>query len=98
MLDAEAHHGGAGELTTLPLSPVTVPGYVVAQGTPIAYDDAGALPADQPFRNWATRQPGALLSCPVTNFQDAVIAVAELGRGPQAGPFPTDLLPTPPAR
>ncbi len=99
VLDQVARQSGpgltkTGEPLVLPLSPVTVPGHVAAQGIAISYDDAAALPADRPFMGWAARQPGAMLCFPVTNFQDTVIAVVELGRSPAAGPFAPDLLPT----
>ena len=99
VLDQVARHGGPsparpGETVSLPLSPVTVPGHVATQGIPIAYDDPAVLRADQPFKDWAARQAGAILCFPVTNFQDTVVAVVELGRGPAAGTFPPDLLPT----
>ena len=99
VLDQVARQSGpgltkTGEPLVLPLSPVTVPGHVGAQGIASSYDDAATLPADRPFAGWAARQPGAMLCFPVTNFQDTVIAVVELGRSPAAGPFAPDLLPT----
>lgn len=97
VLDEIVRHpvGGASkaEPVSLPLSPVTVPGHVAAQGIPIVYDDSGQLPADRAFQPWALRQPGAMLCFPVTNFQGTVIAVIELGRLPRSGPFPADVLP-----